>query len=150
MPALKCRRWRIWRTRLRVVLQAAHRAVQRREEGRRHGVHALGVQLGATAPSVIWAKKSSLIVAPGQRPRLAWAEALSSACATAPYTATMGRFLTADGPRAEPARLAAAGARGTVLIVHGLGERKGRYEQVAATLAAQGWQVVAYDQRGHG
>ncbi len=42
------------------------------------------------------------------------------------------------------------GARGTVLVVHGLGEHAGRYESVAAWLNARGWDVVAYDQRGHG
>jgi len=41
-------------------------------------------------------------------------------------------------------------ARGTVLIVHGLGEHAGRYGHVAAHLAAAGWAVLAYDQRGHG
>jgi alpha-beta hydrolase superfamily lysophospholipase len=40
--------------------------------------------------------------------------------------------------------------RGTVLIVHGLGEHIGRYEEVAAHLNAAGWNVVGYDQRGHG
>lgn len=40
--------------------------------------------------------------------------------------------------------------RGTVLIVHGLGEHMGRYAHVAAHLAARGWHVVSYDQRGHG
>ena len=60
-------------------------------------------------------------------------------------------FLTSNGLALSRRDWPAAGAaRGTVLIVHGLGEHKGRYEQVAATLAAQGWQVVAYDQRGHG
>ncbi len=44
----------------------------------------------------------------------------------------------------------AGGQRGTVLIVHGLGEHIGRYAHVAAYLAAQGWAVVGYDQRGHG
>lgn len=41
-------------------------------------------------------------------------------------------------------------ARGTVLIVHGLGEHIGRYAHVAARLNAAGWQVAGYDQRGHG
>jgi alpha-beta hydrolase superfamily lysophospholipase len=41
-------------------------------------------------------------------------------------------------------------ARGTVLIVHGLGEHIGRYAHVAAHLNALGWVVVGYDQRGHG
>ena len=40
--------------------------------------------------------------------------------------------------------------RGTVLIVHGLGEHAGRYTHVMAHLAAQGWASIAYDQRGHG
>jgi len=41
-------------------------------------------------------------------------------------------------------------ARGTVLIVHGLGEHIGRYEAVAARLNRWGWHVVGYDHRGHG
>jgi len=40
--------------------------------------------------------------------------------------------------------------RGTVLVVHGLGEHGGRYAHVAARLAGQGWAVAGYDQRGHG
>lgn len=40
--------------------------------------------------------------------------------------------------------------RGTVLIVHGLGEHAGRHTQVMAHLASQGWASLAYDQRGHG
>ena len=41
-------------------------------------------------------------------------------------------------------------ARGSVLVVHGLGEHGGRYAHVAARLAGQGWAVAGYDQRGHG
>ena len=41
-------------------------------------------------------------------------------------------------------------SRGTVLLVHGLGEHSGRYGHVARALSAAGWQVAAYDQRGHG
>jgi len=41
-------------------------------------------------------------------------------------------------------------ARGRILIVHGLGEHIGRYMHVGAHLAARGWDVVGYDQRGHG
>lgn len=44
----------------------------------------------------------------------------------------------------------AAGAHGTVLLVHGLGEHCGRYAHVAARLNDQGWHVVGYDHRGHG
>jgi alpha-beta hydrolase superfamily lysophospholipase len=40
--------------------------------------------------------------------------------------------------------------RGTVLVVHGLGEHIGRYEHVAARLNAAGWNVAGHDQRGHG
>lgn len=61
------------------------------------------------------------------------------------------RFTTPDGAALSRRDWPAAGvARGTVLIVHGLGEHKGRYERVAAPLAAQGWRVTAYDHRGHG
>jgi alpha-beta hydrolase superfamily lysophospholipase len=42
------------------------------------------------------------------------------------------------------------GLKGTVLIVHGLGEHIGRYAHVAARLNAWGWSAVGYDQRGHG
>lgn len=41
-------------------------------------------------------------------------------------------------------------ARGTVLIVHGLGEHVGRYAHVAAHLNGWGWNAVGYDHRGHG
>lgn len=41
-------------------------------------------------------------------------------------------------------------ARGTVLLVHGLGEHIGRYAHVAAALNGAGWHVLGYDQRGHG
>lgn len=41
-------------------------------------------------------------------------------------------------------------ARGCVLIVHGLGEHVRRYAHVAAALNAAGWDVIGYDQRGHG
>lgn len=40
--------------------------------------------------------------------------------------------------------------RGTVVLVHGLGEHAGRYDALARVLAADGWRVVAHDQRGHG
>ena len=41
-------------------------------------------------------------------------------------------------------------ARGAVLIVHGLGEHSGRYEQLAAWFNQRGYAVRSYDQRGHG
>lgn len=65
---------------------------------------------------------------------------------------TLSELALADGTRLAlrhwPAP--AAPARGTVLLVHGLGEHSGRYEHVAQWLRGQGFQVVAYDHRGHG
>ena len=56
-----------------------------------------------------------------------------------------------DGLRLHLRRWPAdAEARGTVQIVHGLGEHIGRYEHVAAALNAAGWHVAGHDQRGHG
>jgi alpha-beta hydrolase superfamily lysophospholipase len=40
--------------------------------------------------------------------------------------------------------------RGTVCIVHGLGEHIDRYNHLAMSLSECGWSVVGYDQRGHG
>ncbi|MBI2479514.1 MAG: lysophospholipase [Planctomycetia bacterium] len=40
--------------------------------------------------------------------------------------------------------------RGTIGIVHGLGEHSGRYAQFAVQFAQAGFRVFAYDQRGHG
>ena len=41
-------------------------------------------------------------------------------------------------------------ARGSVLIVHGLGEHIGRYAHVAARLNGWGWNAIGFDHRGHG
>ena len=41
-------------------------------------------------------------------------------------------------------------ARGSVLIVHGLGEHAGRYDTFARTLNTWGFAVRSYDQYGHG
>jgi alpha-beta hydrolase superfamily lysophospholipase len=41
-------------------------------------------------------------------------------------------------------------ARGTVLVVHGLGEHVGRYATLAGELNTAGWNVAGYDHRGHG
>jgi len=40
--------------------------------------------------------------------------------------------------------------RGTVLIVHGLGEHVGRYAKLATHLNEAGWNVAGHDHRGHG
>ena len=59
-------------------------------------------------------------------------------------------LISADGLRLHVREWPCADARGTVLIVHGLGEHIGRYENVAAQLKRCGRNVVGYDQRGHG
>jgi alpha-beta hydrolase superfamily lysophospholipase len=40
--------------------------------------------------------------------------------------------------------------RGSLLLVHGLGEHSGRYAHVADALTPVGLEVVSYDHRGHG
>src|SRR3990167_4841751 len=64
----------------------------------------------------------------------------------------MHTLTTADGLtlHLQSGPAAAAPVRGTVLIVHGLGEHIGRYAHVMAHLAAQGWATLGYDHRGHG
>jgi alpha-beta hydrolase superfamily lysophospholipase len=66
---------------------------------------------------------------------------------------TYATLTTPDGQRLHlqhwPAPDTSA-ARGTVLIVHGLGEHIGRYAHVAAQLNTHGWHVAGYDHRGHG
>jgi alpha-beta hydrolase superfamily lysophospholipase len=58
---------------------------------------------------------------------------------------------TADGLSLHVQHWPAPGAaRGTVLIVHGLGEHIGRYAHVARHLNGLGWNVVGHDHRGHG
>jgi alpha-beta hydrolase superfamily lysophospholipase len=57
---------------------------------------------------------------------------------------------TRDGLELRRRDWPAGGGKGTIVIVHGLGEHVGRYARVAAALNANGWGVVGYDQRGHG
>jgi len=45
---------------------------------------------------------------------------------------------------------AAAPRRGSIVLVHGLGEHVGRYAHVASHLTQAGWDLFGYDQRGHG
>jgi alpha-beta hydrolase superfamily lysophospholipase len=47
---------------------------------------------------------------------------------------------------AEPA----GRARATLILTHGLGEHSNRYGHVAAACVERGWEVVAWDLRGHG
>lgn len=39
---------------------------------------------------------------------------------------------------------------GVVVVVHGLGDHGGRYQSLAASIAAQGWRTYAFDLPGHG
>jgi alpha-beta hydrolase superfamily lysophospholipase len=57
---------------------------------------------------------------------------------------------TADGLTLRVREWPRADARGSVLLVHGLGEHIGRYARIAEQLNAWGWNVIGYDQRGHG
>lgn len=71
-----------------------------------------------------------------------------------PFTARDGENLAlyrwqADASSKQPGDLAEP-SRGVVLIVHGLGEHAGRYDHVANSLCNWGFEVCAYDQRGHG
>jgi alpha-beta hydrolase superfamily lysophospholipase len=71
-----------------------------------------------------------------------------------PFTASDGENLAwyrwqADAPSKQPGGLAEQ-LRGVVLIVHGLGEHAARYDHVANQLCEWGFEVCAYDQRGHG
>ena len=59
-------------------------------------------------------------------------------------------LITADGLTLRVREWPHPDPRGTVLMVHGLGEHIGRYQHVAAQFNAWGWRVVGYDQRGHG
>ncbi|MFM1979794.1 MAG: hypothetical protein RLZ68_1059 [Pseudomonadota bacterium] len=65
----------------------------------------------------------------------------------------LSSYITADGTHlAMRAWSVAPGVvvRGTVVIVHGLGEHIGRYEHVAQQLTDWGFEVRGYDQWGHG
>jgi alpha-beta hydrolase superfamily lysophospholipase len=62
----------------------------------------------------------------------------------------MPNLTTDDGLTLQFHEWPCADARGTVLIVHGLGEHIGRYAHLVAPLQRCGRNVVGYDQRGHG
>jgi alpha-beta hydrolase superfamily lysophospholipase len=57
---------------------------------------------------------------------------------------------TRDGLTLRGREWPQAPARGTIVLVHGLGEHVGRYAHVAAFFNGRGWRVVGYDHRGHG
>lgn len=70
-----------------------------------------------------------------------------------PNESTLSTFTASDGENLAlqdwplPER---AASRGTVLIVHGLGEHAGRYDHVARHLNRWGFAVRGYDHYGHG
>jgi alpha-beta hydrolase superfamily lysophospholipase len=66
---------------------------------------------------------------------------------TAPLRSTL---ITTDGEQIACYDWAIPVPRGTVLIVHGLGEHALRYSRLAEWLNARGHAVRAYDQYGHG
>lgn len=68
------------------------------------------------------------------------------AATVSPFTATDGENLALhEWPLGERAT-----RRGTVLLVHGLGEHMGRYAALAEQLNTWGFAVRGYDQYGHG
>jgi alpha-beta hydrolase superfamily lysophospholipase len=62
----------------------------------------------------------------------------------------METVTTTDGLALHLHHWPQAGARGRVLVVHGLGEHGRRYDALAAALNAAGFAVSAHDHRGHG
>lgn len=62
----------------------------------------------------------------------------------------MDTLRTADGLSLQLQHWPHAAPRGTVQLVHGLGEHIGRYGWLAGQLNAAGWRVVGHDHRGHG
>jgi len=59
-------------------------------------------------------------------------------------------FEGADGVRLFARSWLARSPRAAMVLVHGFAEHSGRYEHVGAALAAAGFEVHAFDLRGHG
>lgn len=60
------------------------------------------------------------------------------------------RVVAADGVELHLRWTFAPRPKGTVLVVHGIGEHGGRYWNVEDALLPAGWSVFTYDHRGHG
>jgi len=74
-----------------------------------------------------------------------------AACGTGAGNGRHAMWLAmADGQRLFLRDWPCAQARGSVLIVHGLGEHSGRYQRLAQWFNQRGYAVRGYDQRGHG
>lgn len=69
---------------------------------------------------------------------------------TAEITRQEGRCSSADGLDLHWRSYLPARPVGTIVIIHGLAEHGGRYQQTADYFAAHGWVVYAGDLRGHG
>ncbi|MCP4307645.1 MAG: alpha/beta hydrolase [bacterium] len=65
-------------------------------------------------------------------------------------TSTTSQLMANDGLGLLVRHWACAKPQARILIVHGLGEHSGRYEHVGDYFVDEGFEVVAYDQRGHG
>lgn len=61
-----------------------------------------------------------------------------------------GQLTTGDGLALKTFSWGEPGPRGSILVVHGYAEHSGRYEGLAQKLVEHGFQVHAFDQRGHG
>jgi len=59
-------------------------------------------------------------------------------------------FLLPDRQELFYRTLGPARPKGVLIILHGLGEHSGRYDDFAQFLAEAGWRIYLYDQRGHG
>lgn len=60
------------------------------------------------------------------------------------------RLQTADGVDLSLRWAKAAKPKGSVLVVHGIGEHGARYRNLEEALVPAGWNVFTYDHRGHG
>lgn len=70
--------------------------------------------------------------------------------AVAKDVANEKQLTMADGVTLHMRWTMAASPKGTVLVVHGVGEHGGRYKNVEDALLPAGWNVFTYDHRGHG
>lgn len=59
-------------------------------------------------------------------------------------------FLVNDGQELFYRHFQISKPKGTVVLVHGIGEHCSRYDDFSNFLASQGFEVYLYDQRGHG
>ena len=65
-------------------------------------------------------------------------------------TSETSQLIASDGLGLLVRRWECAEPRARILIIHGLGEHSGRYEHVGAYLLHAGFDVTAFDLRGHG